>query len=179
MPHSENLNDDVVAPGAMQSVLGNPAVLDALRDVVSSARHVLEAVDFVDMMLLVSGEIHPAVVSDDEIVDIDDIQLESKDGPAIQALSSGRICRIASSNSTGQWPDFRAACRRRGIMSMVTFPILVDGVVHGALSLYSRDYHAFGPDETRVGRSLAANASEAISAALRHAGVVGSTTKDE
>jgi transcriptional regulator with GAF, ATPase, and Fis domain len=156
-------NDDVRGPAL---VLEDGSFLDALKDVVASVREAIEAVDFADMMLVISGEIHSAVVTDEEIVTIDEVQLASQDGPAIQALQSGRICRIASSNSSGQWPDFREACRRRGIMSMVTFPLVSDGVVHGVLSLYSRDYHAFGPEETRIGRSLAAQACQVINTAV-------------
>jgi transcriptional regulator with GAF, ATPase, and Fis domain len=152
-------NEDVYGPA---QILGDASILESLQGVVASVREAIEAVDYADMMLVISGEIHSAVVTDEEIVTIDEVQLASQDGPAIQALQSGRICRIASSNSSGQWPDFREACRRRGIMSMVTFPLVAEGVVHGVLSLYSRDYHAFGPEETRVGRALAAEASQVI-----------------
>jgi transcriptional regulator with GAF, ATPase, and Fis domain len=143
----------------------NEATLDALYDVVSSVHDGIEAVDFASMMLGVSGETRITVISDSEVLHLDELQIATCEGPAIQALRTGRICRIASSAASGQWPAFREECRRRGIMSTVTFPLAADGSLYGALNLYSRDYHAFGPEETRRGRSLAARASRVISSA--------------
>jgi transcriptional regulator with GAF, ATPase, and Fis domain len=161
---SQNGADHDVVDGPAGPLFSD-ATMHALYDVVSSVHDGIEAVDFTSLMLGVSGEARITVISDSEVLQLDELQIAAYDGPAIQSLRTGRICRIASSAATGQWPEFREACRRRGIMSAVTFPLAANGSLYGALNLYSRDYHAFGPEETRRGRSLAARASLVISSA--------------
>jgi transcriptional regulator with GAF, ATPase, and Fis domain len=162
MSHNGAADDDL---DCQADEIFSEATLDALYDVVSSVHDGIEAVDFTSMMLGISGETRITVISDSEVLHLDELQIASSEGPAIQALRTGRICRIASSAASGQWPAFREECRRRGIMSTVTFPLAADGSLYGALNLYSLDYHAFGPEETRRGRSLAARASWVIGAA--------------
>jgi transcriptional regulator with GAF, ATPase, and Fis domain len=162
MSHDGAVDDDL---NGQADPVFSEATLDALYDVVSSVHDGIEAVDFTSMMLGLSGETRITVISDAEVLHLDELQIATCEGPAIQALRTGRICRIASSAASGQWPAFREECRRRGIMSAVTFPLAADGSLYGALNLYSLDYHAFGPEETRRGRSLAARASSVISSA--------------
>jgi hypothetical protein len=122
-------------------------------------------VDWATVMVPSPHELH-AVGGDAHIREIEALQCADRDGPAFEAVRTGRICRIASTASSPGWPALRDLCRRHRVMSMVSLPIVVEGVAVASLNLYSRDYHAFGPVETRAALRLAEEASRLIAGSM-------------
>lgn len=140
-----------------------------LRAIVSSARESFETVDFASLMVATADALD-LLEGDAGVREIEAQQCADKDGPAFEALRTRRICRISSTASSPCWPALRGVYRRHEIMSMASLPILLDGVAVAILNLYSRDYHAFGPAETRTAQRLVDQASLLIAKAMSSAG---------
>jgi GAF domain-containing protein len=140
-----------------------------LQGFVASACERIETVDWATLTFAAPNELD-GVEADPRIREIEALQSADNDGPAFEALRTRRICRIASTATSPGWPALRQLCRRHGVMSMACVPVIVDGVVVATMNLYSRDYHAFGPAETRAALGLAGEAGELI------AGSISSTT---
>src|SRR5688572_28685984 len=54
-----------------------------------------------------------------------------------------RVTRIDSTLADGPWPEFRAAAAEHGILSTLSFPLIVDKQGVGAMNLYSRREQGF------------------------------------
>jgi GAF domain-containing protein len=140
-----------------------PAFRTDLRAVVSSAYETVETVDWATLMFAPPDE-RRDVEADEHIREIEAKQCADEDGPMFEARRTRRICRIASTSTSPGWPVLRELCRRHGVMSVASLPIIVEGVVVATMNLYSRDYHAFGPAETRAALRLAEHAAQLIAA---------------
>jgi hypothetical protein len=126
---------------------------DVARDLVSGA-HVAVALPHY-------GEPWAAVCADPTAAALNDIE-ESSGGPALDALWSGRIARIASTLSQAKWPEYVEACKHHGVGSVIALPISIDSVRVGVMTVASNDYYAFGPEETRIGVQAATRAAAVL-----------------
>jgi GAF domain-containing protein len=137
------------------------APLATLRSFISSARDGIEVVDFASLMVVTEGDLR-ILEGDVDVREVERLQCALKDGPAFEAFRTGRVCRVVSVASSRQWPAVRELCRRCGVRSMAAVPVKRDGVLVGTLNLYSRDYHAIGPVETRAALQIAQQAGDLI-----------------
>jgi len=145
-----------------QFFVGDATMLDTLHRVATRAVEVIDSAEYCSLTMVIDGGIHTGVFTHPHAPEVDQAQYDADDGPCLEAFRKGEIFRIGSMVNDGPWPAFRQACRKYGIMSTASFPMLIDGVVHGALNVYSHDYHAFGADEIRLCRSFAAQAGVVI-----------------
>jgi len=145
-----------------QFFVGDATMIDTLHRVATRAVEIIEAADYCSLTMVIDGGIRTGVFTHPHAPEVDQAQYDVDDGPCLEALRKGEIFRIGSMLNDGPWPAFRQACRKYGIMSTASFPMVIDGTVHGALNVYSRDYHAFGAEEIRLCRSFAAQAAMVI-----------------
>lgn len=99
----------------------------------------------------------------------DDVQYRTGDGPCLHAIRNGEQVRIDDMTSHRRWPRFSRQAVSLGIRSSLSLPLIADGVPVGALNLYARRPHAFGPAETKRAEEFAGHASGALALALRMA----------
>jgi len=86
-------------------------------------------------------------------------------GPALAACLTGRMARIPSTELRNPlWPEYTRACYAQGISSVSSFPIVVDRLVVGVLTVGSNRYCGFGFAETRIGQQAAVATSLVLSA---------------
>src|SRR4051794_10057737 len=137
-------------------------MLDSLHRVAELAADSIEPADYASVTMVVDGDISTGVFTHADAPEIEQVQYDAGDGPSLDAFRTGEIFRITSTPEAGRWPAFRKACAHHGIMSTASFPMVIDGVRHGALNLYSQDHHAFGAPEIRIGRSFAVQAGVVI-----------------
>ena len=86
-----------------------------------------------------------AAASDDTVRDLDNIQYADRQGPCLEAATSGVQTHAAALAHEQRWQSFTPQARERGIESILSTPLLVDDQPTGALNLYSRTPHAFLP----------------------------------
>jgi GAF domain-containing protein len=139
----------------------NTQLSSPISQIVQGACESISSVDYASIMLRVAEQYRTIACTHPELLDLE-AHYATDDGPTVQAVLNRRISRIASTARQAEWPTFRRACQKRGIMSVASFPIEVEGEVRGALNLYSADHHAFGQEETRAGRAFAQQAGEQL-----------------
>jgi len=145
-----------------QFFVGDATMIDTLHRVAARAVEVVEAADYCSLTMVIDGGIRTGAFTHPHAPEVDQVQYDVDDGPCLDALRKGEIFRINSMLNDGPWPAFRQACRKYGIMTAASFPMLIDGTVHGALNMYSQDYHAFGAQDIRQCRSFATQAGTVI-----------------
>jgi GAF domain-containing protein len=107
-------------------------------------------------MLVDDGQPTTAVYTDPLSPEIDAAQYREGRGPCLDAWRERRILRVPDLDAAQHaYPAFVAACRRHGVHSTLSMPIMNGDVSMGALNLYARDAGAFDEDAEAVGYDLA------------------------
>ena len=105
--------------------------------------------------------------SDPVAARVDEVQYELDDGPCLHAMRDGHMVRIDDTTDQAGWPEFEAQAASQGIRSCLALPLNADGKPVGALNLYAREAAAFGPAQAQRAEDFAANASGALTLAMR------------
>jgi hypothetical protein len=106
-------------------------------------RLVADCVDLLDIkaagILLLSGDgVLEVVASSNEASHLMEVfQLESHEGPCIEAVRTGRPVSILDSTELTRWPDFAVAVDKVGFTAVYAFPMRLRNQTIGALNLFS------------------------------------------
>jgi GAF domain-containing protein len=96
------------------------------------------------------------------------IQRRHQEGPCLDALRDRHPVRIDDLTSDTRWPDFqREALPQTPVRSMLTYPLVADQQILGALTFYAEQPHAFDRDGERLGLVYATHAALAWNALRR------------
>ncbi len=141
---------------------------DALLErLVERATRVIEGCEYASVSLLgPGGRIHTPVASDALVIELDEIQYETGEGPCVEAAKDdARAVYGADVAHDERWPAFGPAAAARGIGSLISYKLAADGTV-GALNLYARRPEAFGDADRESAYLLALFASVALASRL-------------
>ena len=106
--------------------------------------------------------------SDPAALRIDEAQYSSGGGPCLHSMRTGDEVLIADLAAEQRWPEFRTVASDIGMRSSLSLPLRAnDGGIEGALNLYARSTHAFGPGERVRSRHVAHEASRVLTLAIR------------
>lgn len=119
----------------------------------------IPAAELVGITMPVEGRQRTAIFTDETAPEIDQAQYDSGEGPCLEAFEEMRITQIESTRDDGKWAEFRQAAAARGILSTISFPLVVDKRCIGAMNLYSYRERAFGGAETETGTLFASQAA--------------------
>ncbi|MGB7449913.1 MAG: GAF and ANTAR domain-containing protein [Ornithinimicrobium sp.] len=101
----------------------------------------------------------------------DTAQVDTGQGPCIEAAWHQRLARLPDTQTDRRWPDFSARARGVGVGSMLSLQLSLPADTEedriGAINCYSPSPHAFGRDSETIGLFLAVHASAGIGAAER------------
>lgn len=100
------------------------------------------------------GTLRFIVVSDDQISRIEQLQVDTGEGPCLQAHVSGEQVLIADRRSTQTLP-LRPRALESGIRAAYSFPMRVDEVPVGAMNLYRRQPSDLDDDTVTAAQLLA------------------------
>jgi GAF domain-containing protein len=99
----------------------------------------------------------------------DEVQYQTGEGPCLHAVRHRERVHIDDTTRHDRWPRFCRQAESLGIRSCLAVPLITDGEPAGALNLYARRPHAFGPAEIRRADRFGRHASGALTLALRMA----------
>jgi GAF domain-containing protein len=139
--------------------VGDATLEDTLERVAGLAVEAIAPADMAGVTMVVEGARRTPVFTHASAPEIDEAQYATGKGPCVQALESGQVTEIASTCEPGRFEEFRAAAAAHGVLSTLSFPLLVDQRPVGALNLYSRRERAFGDAERSDGAVFAAHAA--------------------
>jgi transcriptional regulator with GAF, ATPase, and Fis domain len=111
---------------------------------------------------MVAGRPRTAGVTDDLASKVDDIQYRPGAGPCLHAVRDQTVVRVDSTETDQRWPAFSRAAAAKGILSSLSFPLVVHQQSIGALNCYSRIAAGFSADDECIGSTIAAAAAIAL-----------------
>jgi len=85
-------------------------------------------------------------------------------GPTGSAIRTGQPCGCPNLLTDPKFEPWRDEARKRGYASSLVLPLVTDGPVLGAITIYSREPDPFSEDEVTLLAELAANLSFGVSA---------------
>ena len=89
-----------------------------------------------------------------------DAERAAGEGPCLSALETATVnCVEQTLDRDGPWSDFRGACVRQGVLSVLAVPLIVDDDPIGVLGLYAESSHAFSAVQVDVAAEFAAAAA--------------------
>ncbi|MEO5663263.1 MAG: GAF and ANTAR domain-containing protein [Nocardioides sp.] len=109
-----------------------------------------------------------AAASDPRAAIVDEQQYGAGQGPCLEALSTGLVVDVPDQSADHRWGPYRDAAVGLGVKCSLSLPLFVDDSPVGALNLYGfRSTHAFGQPARHRAEVFAAQASTALTLALR------------
>ena len=143
----------------MQSLHDTGAVL---RTIVAASIHVVAGTSWAGISR-VSGRTVTAEVSSDPIAaELDRLQTELNEGPALSVLRERHTVFIKDLGEETRWPNFVAAATLRGVHCMLSFRLCVVGESLGVLNLYGGTPEALTQDSVAIGEIFAQHAGVAM-----------------
>lgn len=160
---SPDLAGDLVRVG---SIPASSAVIDGtLRLVTALASQTVEGADGVSVSLARHGRLSTVAASDETIMEMDDHQYGTGEGPCIAAAAEGHWFHIESLAEERRWPAFVPLAREQGISSILSTPLMAHDRPVGALNIYSNTERAFGPRQQELAALFATQASAILAEA--------------
>jgi GAF domain-containing protein len=119
------------------------SVTDTLASVVELAVTTVDGCDSAGLFLLEGETVTTPVHTDSMVVDVDDLQRVTGEGPCLDAMAHRLIFYADDLPGDQRWPAFGPRAGAAGIRSVLALP-LTDRAQEGALNLYARYPGAFG-----------------------------------
>jgi GAF domain-containing protein len=122
------------------------------------------------------GVLHVMAATTESAEDIEALQIQSDEGPAIKAFHGGEVVVIVDITDCSEWPRFRAIAQRNGYRAVHAIPLRVADTPLGAMCLFSRRPGDLNEVDALAGQALADIASIGIMnyrAYAQHETVVG------
>ena len=94
---------------------------------------------------------------------LDEIQYEQGYGPCLDAGRCNEMMHINDMSIESRWPGYTPQAVDHGVHSSLSLPLPVENYLVGALNVYATRAGAFSQESIRVGTSLAAHITTALS----------------
>lgn len=135
---------------SMQAQRAHEDALDAtLRLVTGLANGTVDGADGVSISLRRTGRMTTIAATDATVVQMDDHQYETGQGPCLSAAGEGIPFLVESLAEEQRWPAFVPRALEQGITSVLSTPLVVAGGPVGALNVYSSS-RQFGSHEQQI-----------------------------
>ena len=96
---------------------------------------------------------------------IDALQMETGEGPCLEAAYEHRTVRVPDMAAETRWPLFAQRATEAGARGMLSIQLWVEGDDLGALTLYSYEANAFTDESENIGLLVASHAAVAFAEA--------------
>lgn len=141
----------------------NDEVIDAaLRLVVELAAFTVDGADGVSVTLRRRGTLTTVAASNSTVAQMDADQYETGEGPCLAATRDGHWFHIDALEQERRWPEFVKRAAAEGINSVLSTPLMVAARPVGALNIYSKVEHSFGPSEQERAAWFASRSSTIV-----------------
>lgn len=148
---------------AARSMQRRTTTQEMLDEAVVIATEIIEGCDLAGMSILHRGGIDTPAASSDVLKRLDELQFEMRQGPCFDALRKHEVVISDDLAADDRWPRWGARVANEiGVGSIVSYRLFTTADTLGAMNLYSRSTHAFGPEDVYNGEALAANVAVAL-----------------
>ncbi|HEX3841027.1 MAG TPA: ANTAR domain-containing protein [Acidimicrobiales bacterium] len=143
------------------------SVADTLQAVVDQAVASIEGCDFAGIFLLEADAVATAVKTHPVVLDIDDLQQATGEGPCLDAIEQRTTIYAEDLADDTRWPTFGPQAAAAGARCALAFHLYTDGTL-GALNLYAQYPRAFGATDRAKGLIFATLSALALGGARTH-----------
>jgi GAF domain-containing protein len=151
---------------AVARTVDTGSVDETLQRIVETAVEVVPACEHAGVTIKHARRITTPAASDAVALRLDDLQVETGEGPCIDAIAGDDVLRTDDLAAERRWPRFSAAAATEtGIASALALRLFARGKTLGALNLFSTRRAAFGDEDVAIAVLFAALASVALVAA--------------
>lgn len=162
-----------VLAGFAHTLVRTYDIEDVLSDLCADVAELL-AVDGAGVMLEdEQGDLRFIAASDEHIGQVEQLQVDTGEGPCVRAHRTGRPVLIDDLRATDDLVRFRPRALDAGITAVYSFPLRIDGIAVGALNLYRTRASTLDDETARTAQLLA----DLATTYLLSADAVGRTTK--
>ena len=114
-------------------------------------------------LLYRDGGISSAATSHDTVNEVDQLQVEHREGPCVTALWDEHTVIVDDmAVEVDRWPRFALEAAERGVASMLSFQLFARDGSMGALNLYASNPKSFPTESQLVGGLFATHAATAL-----------------
>jgi GAF domain-containing protein len=99
---------------------------------------------------------------------IDALQMETNEGPCLEAAYEHSTVRVPDMSVEQRWPLFAQRATEAGAQGMLSIQLWVEGNDLGALNLYSCEANAFTDESENIGLLVASHAAVAFAGAEKN-----------
>jgi len=145
------------------ALFSSDSVAGTLQSIVDRASATIDGCDAAGVLVVEDGIVAPSAISSQLVVEVDAAQIESGEGPCLDASSTGKSFYAEDLLDDDRWPAFAPRAVALGIRSVLAYPLL-DGQA-SALNLYGRLPSAFGATGRAQGLLFATLARLALNSA--------------
>ncbi len=143
-----------------QALFATGSVERSLQLTVDLAVDTVDGCDAAGIFVSRDDRVTTVAFTDAIVVELDDLQIASDEGPCMEALAGGRHPFASDLADDQRWPTFGPAAARAGIRSALAFRLSEQPV--SALNLYARLPAAFGATDRAKGLIFATLAGLAL-----------------
>ncbi|HWJ60792.1 MAG TPA: GAF and ANTAR domain-containing protein [Acidimicrobiales bacterium] len=139
--------------------VGDSTMDEALAKLCDAALAAVPPAVMAGISMTLDARVGTYVFTHPEVVEVDQAQYDTGDGPCIEAFRSGQVVSIGSTAAPGPFPRFQAVAAEHGLASVLSLPMVADDHAVGALNLYAHREHAFDGAAVRAGQGFATQAA--------------------
>ena len=169
MPPDPSLNEALAsAMLTLTTPFSRPIDVEhTLTRVTAAAVHLVDGVDYADVMLREDGEFRSIAPTATVVSDLDGVQMRHRQGPCLEAAQVDSVVRSPDLRREHRWPEFCAAAIELGVYSILSFQLYTHhrGCGSGALNLLSTRTNAFDVGAETTLAMLATHAAITLIAA--------------
>jgi GAF domain-containing protein len=149
-------------------VLDGPDVADFLEQLSNLAAAIVPGTHC-GITLRRDGQIATVVSSDQVATRMDEVQYLHGRGPCLAAIQEGVRIDVPDMEIEQRWDNYAGHALANGIRSVVSLPLVLDGVAVGAVNLFATTPNAFTENDVARAEAFTAQAATALTILLRHA----------
>jgi GAF domain-containing protein len=148
-----------------RAVAAPVGIEEILRGVTDAVLELVPGAEYAGMLLLGKRGGHETVApTGDVMYKLDQIQVDTGQGPCVDAAVDDNILRVEDFAQENRWPVYTPKVVELGIRSSLSFKLFTAQRTAGALNTFSTRPHAFNAESEAIGSVLAAHAAAAIAA---------------
>jgi GAF domain-containing protein len=115
------------------------------------------------------GHVSTSVYTDPLSPEVDEAQYRDQQGPCLEAFRKGATVRVDDTRQTrDDWPAFSEKAAARGVLSVLSIPLLTPHGSVGALNLFATEAGAYTEESEAAAADFGTQASVAITNALAY-----------
>ncbi|WP_427007000.1 GAF domain-containing protein [Pseudarthrobacter sp. H2] len=119
------------------------------------------------LAILRAGKTSTWVADSAHTAAIDRIQHSFDDGPALTAMRGGEFVHVGDAGLERRWPGYASAVAGYGVRSLLSVPLVSEGVFAASVNLYAPLPHSFTSEDITKARSYTRQGMRGLSLAMQ------------